>query len=107
MKRIDKHIYFNSKELIQKIENYRNINQITFSDAVCNLLDVALDNLEVLKKITSLEKNIDYLIKKQNITNALLKQFYSDFDVENITDPNKSEALKIFFSKLNGRGFDD
>lgn len=107
MKSIDKHIYFSNKELIQKIENYRTIHQITFSDAVCNLVDIALDNVEILRELSTLKKNIDYLTKRQNYTFALLKQFYSDFDTENITNPKQSKALNEFLSKLNGRDIND
>jgi hypothetical protein len=107
VKPIDKHIYFPNKELVQKVENYRTINQINFSDAVCNLVEIALDNVEVLKTLNTINKNIDYLSKRQNYTYSLLKQFYSDFDTENITDPKKSKSLNEFLNKLNGRDIND
>lgn len=104
----DKHIYF-SQEQVDKINAVINNRKGEFSPMVCKLVDMALENLEVIKRLEMIEKELETIIKKVNTGLSLEKQLYSDlkFDVDNITDPNKSESLNQFFKKHKGTFIDD
>lgn len=104
----DKHIYF-SKEQVKRINEIINNKRGDFSPMVCKLVDMALENIEVIKRLDKLQNDIDSIGKKINITLSLEKQIYSDlkFDIDNMTDPNKSETLNMFFKKQKGTKLDD
>lgn len=103
---IDKHIYFSANEVL-KLEEYCKKNKLPLSKAVCKLVNLSLDNIEVLGRIDKLQKDISHSIEKQNIIFSLLKQLYSDLDFENITDPKKSKAVNEFMNKIKGNKYND
>lgn len=106
---IDKHIYFSTEEVL-KIEDYckkNKKNKLSFSKAVCKLADISLDGIDTKEKINKLESKIDNLLRILNIILALEKQIYSDMEFENITDPNKSKQLDIFFKKVKKEKYND
>jgi len=103
---IDKHIYFDSEEYT-RIKEYATNNSIPFSKAVCSLCISALNGTDVLDRINKLEKNIDYIIRKQKVMYSLIEQIYSDMDFDNITDPKKSNSLNEFNKKFRNAYLDD
>lgn len=103
---VDKHIYFSHEENA-RILDYCSKNKLPFSRAVCRLVDIALDNIEILDRLDKLQNDISYSIRKENMTFALLKQLYSDLDFENVTDPNKSKSVNEFMKKFKGDKFND
>lgn len=104
----DKHIYF-TQEQVNRINEVINNKKGEFSPTVCKLVDMALENLEVIKRLEKMQKDLDIIVKKVNVNLSLEKQLYSDlkFDIDNITDPNKSESLNMFFKKQKGTYIDD
>ena len=105
-KTIDKHIYFSYEEYAN-INNYCINNNLSFSKGVSKLLDIALTDNELLGKLDNLEKNINYLSKKLNVTYLLLEQLYADLDFENVVDPKDSVSLSKFNAKLRGKKYYD
>lgn len=103
---VDKHIYFSYEENA-RILDYCSKNKLSFSKAVCRLVDIALDNIEILDRLDNMQSDIISSIKEQKIIFALLKQLYSDLDFENITDPKKSKSVNEFMKKLKGDKFND
>lgn len=102
MKRIDKHVYFTSDQ-IKKVEEYASKVGIGFSTAVTNIIDRVYEFDILNEKLNKLQNDISFLIKKTIIEYKLLEQLYSDLDFTNITDVNKSDALKQF-NRLLRRG---
>ena len=102
MKRIDKHVYFTSDQ-IKKVEEYASKGGIGFSTAVTNIIDRVYEFDILNEKLNKLQNDISFLIKKTIIEYKLLEQLYSDLDFTNITDVNKSDALKQF-NRLLRRG---
>ena len=104
----DKHIYF-SNEQVKKINGLINNKRGDFSPMVCKLVDMALENIEVINRLDKMQNDINYIAKKVNINLLLNKQLYSDlkFDIDNMTDPSKSETLNMFFKKQKGTKLDD
>ena len=63
MKKIDKHIYFTNEEYI-RIYNYKKNNNLSLSKAVCYLCISALNNDDIIERISKLESSLNYVIKK-------------------------------------------
>lgn len=103
---IDKHIYF-TKEEYSRIKDYASSNSLPYSKAVCELCVSALNGNDVIDRINKLEKNIEYITKKQKITYSLLEQIYSDMDFDNITDPKKSKPIKEFEKRVRNNYIND
>lgn len=103
---IDKHIYFSTEEIL-KIEEYCKKNKLSFSKAVCKLVDISIDGINIDNKLTKIENNLNNLTRILNIVLSLEKQIYSDMNFENITNPNKSKQLDMFFKKLKGINYSD
>ena len=104
--KIDRHVYF-SDDTIKKIELYQKKNNMRFSTAVCKLVDVALENVDVNEQLDGLKKDISYLTSNNRYIFLLLQQLYSDLDFENITNPKKSKPVNEFMKKLKGNNFND
>lgn len=96
---IDKHIYFTKEEYL-RIKDYASNNSLPYSKAVCELCVFALNSNEVIDKINKLNKNLEYLIRKQKISHALIEQIYSDMDFDNLTNPKKSKPLNEFNKRV-------
>ena len=103
---IDKHIYFTNEEYL-KIKSYADKNNMSFSRAVCELCINALNGTDALDRLSTIERNIEYIIKKQKIILSLEEQIYSDMDFDNITDPKQSKPLNEFNKKIRNNYIND
>lgn len=93
---IRKHIMI-SEETEEIINNYMIENKCNLSKAVNKIINEKNDNIDILKRIDNLESTITELIKKENITFNLLKQFYSDMGIVGLSNPNECRNLQNFF----------
>lgn len=103
---IDRHIYFPSEDY-DRILDYSIKNNYKISTAVCRLVKIALDNIDVMDRLDKLQNDVTYSIKEQHIIFSLLKQLYSDLEFENITDPNTSKSVIEFMKKIRGNKIND
>lgn len=103
---IDRHIYF-PEEDYEKILIYCKKNNYRFSTAVCRLVKIALDNIDVMDRLDIMQDEVVSLIKEQHIIFALLQQLYSDLEFENITDPKVSKSVNAFMKKIKGNKYND
>ncbi len=107
MKKIDKHIYFTNEEYA-RIEDYKNKNKLSFSEAVCSLSISALNGDDIMDRINKLESSLNYIIKKLVYISSLEEQIYSDLDFDNaITDPKQSKSLNEFHKKMRNNSIND
>lgn len=106
VKRIDKHIYLTNEEYA-RILDYKNKNKMSFSEAVCSLSILALNNDETINRINKLELDLKYIIKKLKYVVLLEEQIYSDMDFDNITDTKKSKSLNEFNKKIRNSILND
>ena len=97
--KIDRHIYFTNEEYA-RILDYKEKNKLSFSEAVCFLSISALNGNDILDRISKLESNLNYVIKKLKYISSLEEQIYSDMNFDNLTDPKKSKPLIEFNKKL-------
>ena len=104
--KIDRHIYFTNEEYV-RILDYKEKNKLSFSEAVCFLSISALNGNDILDRISKLESNLNYVIKKLKYISSLEEQIYSDMNFDNLTDPKKSKPLIEFNKKLRNTNIND
>jgi len=94
----------NNNKLILMFMEKNKINNYT--QAINELLEIALLSIEKNKEIDLLLKLSKRSLAKTDYLINLLEQIYSDFNLDDITDPRKSISLKKFKERIN-RSEDD
>ena len=106
MIKIKKHISIPKDTDIIVLEYARKCN-ISFSEAVVQLVSSGINNLEMVKVFEKNNALLDKLYSKSYYSTALLEQIYSDFEWDKVTNPNESKALNKFKSKFSKYKYDD
>ena len=106
MTKIKKHISIPS-DIDIMILNYARKCNISFSEAVVQLVSSGVNNLEMAKVFEKNNALLDKLYSKSYYSTALLEQIYSDFEWDKVTNPNESKALNKFKSKFSRYKYDD
>lgn len=106
MVKIKKHISIPSDIDIMILDYSRKCN-ISFSEAVVQLVSSGINNLEMAKAFEKNNALLDKLYSKSYYSTALLEQIYSDFEWDKVTNPNESKALNKFKSKFSKYKYDD
>lgn len=106
MVKIKKHISIPSDIDIMILDHARKCN-ISFSEAVVQLVSSGINNLEMAKAFEKNNALLDKLYSKSYYSTALLEQIYSDFEWDKVTNPNESKALNKFKSKFSKYKYDD
>ena len=106
MVKIKKHISIPSDIDIMILDYARECN-ISFSEAVVQLVSSGVNNLEMAKAFEKNNALLDKLYSKSYYSTALLEQIYSDFEWDKVTNPNESKALNKFKSKFSKYKYDD
>lgn len=94
------------EDISLKIHEYADKSGIKYSQAVTKLVEYGLSNLEITKSINSYVGIIDRMFSKLCYSTSLLEQFYSDMEIENLTNPNKNKALEKFRNKINKSNYE-
>ena len=89
------------EEIDFKINNYANKVGLKYSQAVSKLVEIGLSNIELTESINSYVGILDRVFSKLCYNTALLEQFYSDLEIDTLTNPNNNLALKKFRNKIN------
>ena len=106
MVKIKKHISIPSDIDIMILDYSRKCN-ISFSEAVVQLVSSGINNLEMAKAFEKNNALLDKLYSKSYYSTALLEQIYSDFEWDKVTNPSESKALNKFKSKFSKYKYDD
>lgn len=96
MKKI--HISLNESTIL-KIEEYKITNRCSYSKAIMDLVDRAFEQKAFVDKLEKLYKNLIIIQNKDSLIIDLLKQLYSDLEIENLTNPKINVSLQEFFKK--------
>ena len=94
------HIIVND-DVMKLLEYYNKNNNYSYSKTINEFVELAINKktlIDEAQKISTLVNNIN---NKQFLILDLLKQLYSDLEIENSTNPNKNKALADFFYKRN------
>ena len=89
------------EDVDSKINNYANKAGLKYSQAVSKLVETGIANIELTESINSYVGVLDRVFLKLCYNTALLEQFYSDLEIETLTNPNNNLALKKFKNKIN------
>lgn len=89
------------------IKNYANKNGLKYSQAVSKLIELGSSNIDLNKYITDNNGILDRIFSKLCFNTSLLEQFYSDMEIDNLTNPNKNSTLNKFKNKFNHSKYDD
>ncbi len=82
-------------DVIDKINDFAISKDIkTFSSAVRKLVEYGLEYIELGSSLIELDKNVKKITKKLNYTNTLVKQLYSDLELEYHTNIKKNSELE-------------
>ena len=106
MVKIKKHISI-PKDIDIIVLDYARKCNISFSEAVVQLVSSGINNLEMAKAFEKNNALLDKLYSKSYYSTALLEQIYSDFEWDKVTNPNESKALNKFKSKFSKYKYDD
>ncbi len=84
---------------LEILNYYKKNKKIPYSRTVENFIKIANDRLMIIDEVNDMSGLIKNLKANQYLIIDLLKQLYSDLEIENSTNPNKNLALKEFFYK--------
>ena len=101
-----KHIYI-PEDISLKIQEYADKSGIKYSQAVAKLVEYGLSNLEISRSINSYVGVMDRIYSKLCYNSSLLEQFYSDMEIEKLSNPNHNTALQKFRNKHSKYSIDD
>lgn len=106
--KLDRHIKVD-EELHNKVLMLSKESKISYSDEISLLVEEALSNKIKQTQLDKIQNDLLYMIKKVNLLYSLVKQMYSDFNVNpnNITDPKTSPALNEFLRKVKVNRLDE
>ena len=90
-----------------QIQEYSELRKINYSEAVCQLVTLGLNNMDLTKAIQKNNALMDKIYSKSVYSTDLLEQLYSDLEIDMISDPNKNQALNKFKNKYSRYKFDD
>ncbi len=96
-----------TEEIDQKVNEYKLINDLNYSQAIRKLVELGVESLNNQSKIIDIYKEIKAINSKLIYLNALIEQFYSDMEVDGGTNPKTNQALKLFWSKRLKDPFND
>lgn len=94
-------------DIADRIKLYqKNNNFSSVSKTINHLVNIALEKEDISNDLKKIIDNGNLQISKTSYIISLLEQIYSDFNLDELTDPKKSVALRKFKNQLY-RSFDD
>lgn len=98
MKKVRIHLTLD-EDNIKLLNEYKTLNNCSYSEAINEIIEKGLNISNLYDEVIDI-KSIDKKIYSNTLLiTELLKQIYSDFGIEELTDPNKSKPLQEFFKK--------
>ncbi len=90
-----------TEDIDQKVTEYMLIHKIKYSQAIRTLVELGIESLKNSAEIIDLYNKIKEIFSQNLYIIALLEQFYSDMEIDELTNPNLNPALRDFRSKKN------
>lgn len=88
--------------VLEIIDEYHKKNKLSYSKTLSELIIIANDSLRIRDSIHTIKEDVGRLKRNDYVILQLLKQLYSDLEIDNSTNPNENNALQLFFNKLKG-----
>lgn len=103
--KLDKHIYLD-EDINNSVLEYAQFYGIGYSDMITKMVEEYIKNRMQSEKLTAIQNELNSLHKLCNLTYNLIEQLYSDLNLTNITNPDKSFAVKEFKKRMVDRRLD-
>lgn len=89
-------------DILKIIDKYRlKYGNISYSKTLSELVRIANDSLMIQEQIQLLKESIEKVLNYNYLELDLIKQLYSDLEIQNSTNPNKNKSLQNFFKNRN------
>ena len=102
----DPHIYL-TDEIKNKVKEYSKNTGLNFSQSVRKLLEIGLNSSDtniLLKQNTVL---LEKIFSRQLYIRDLMEQFYSDMEIEKLSNPRSNKALQKFKTNKDKLKYDE
>ena len=96
-----------TSDIDAKIREYAEKNKIRYSQAINILVERGLTKENFISTNDLINGKVDAINNKQIYLIKLVEQFYSDMEIENITNPNNNKSLQSFKNKKYKDLFND
>lgn len=96
-----------TSDIDAEIREYAEKNKIRYSQAISILVEKGLTKENFISTNDLINGKVDALNNKQIYLIKLVEQFYSDMEIENITNPNNNKSLQSFKNKKYKDLFND
>ena len=100
MKKNNYHNIYFTDEVENIIKEYMKLNGKRWSETVNFFILEGSKNIMDNENIVSITNGLNKIISKLTYSNMLMEQLYSDFNIDEPTDPQKSVGLKIFKNNI-------
>lgn len=98
--RIDSDI---DEQLLENVKKHKN----NYTTEINSVLRIGLEYLHAIEILNEITIEVGRCFKKLHSIEMLQKQLYSDMEFPTVTNPNKSENLKKFYSNLRKDIYND
>lgn len=85
-----------SNDIDSRIREFCKINNFNYSQGIRRLIEFGLDNNEATKKLEMNNSLLENIFSKQIYLRDLIEQFYSDMEIEKLSNPKNNKALQKF-----------
>ena len=102
----DPHIYL-TQDIKDRVKEYANNNGLNFSQSARKLIEIGFSTTEenqMLKQNTIL---LEKIFSRQLYLRDLIEQFYSDMEIEKLSNPRNNKALQKFKTSKDNLKYDD
>ncbi len=89
------------EDIDKVIKDYCIKNDIKYSQAVSKLVELGTNNKEISELVNTNNNLMKKIYSRLAYSISLLEQFYSDMEIDELTNPNLNPALRDFRSKKN------
>ena len=83
-------------EIDQKVRKYCKNNNLNYSQGIRKLIETGLDTKDTNKKLDLNNSLLENIFSKQIYIRDFLEQFYSDMEIEKLSNPKNNKALQKY-----------
>ncbi|HAB67009.1 hypothetical protein [uncultured Clostridium sp.] len=83
-------------EIDQKVREYCKNNNLNYSQGIRKLIETGLDTKDTNKKLDLNNSLLENIFSKQIYIRDFLEQFYSDMEIEKLSNPKNNKALQKY-----------
>ena len=102
----DSHPYI-TKDITRKIEEYSKKTGLNFSQSARKLIEIGLSATEENQMLKRNNALLEKIFSRQLYLRDLIEQFYSDMEIEKLSNPRNNKALQKFKTSKDTLKYDE